>query len=44
MVWFRGTAGDFAQHIGVSLNAVLIMIFAVIAERSAPINFFCGKA
>jgi len=35
MVWFRGTAGDFAQHIGVSLNAVLIMIFAVVAVRYA---------
>jgi hypothetical protein len=35
MVWFRGTAGDFVQHIGVSLNAVLIMLFAVIAVRYA---------
>jgi len=35
MVWFRGTAGDFVQHIGVSFNAVLIMIFAVIAVRYA---------
>jgi chromate transport protein ChrA len=35
MVWFRGTAGDFSQHVGVSLDAVLIMIFAVVAVRYA---------
>ena len=35
MVWFRGTAGDFPQHVGVSLDAVLIMIFAVLAVRYA---------
>jgi len=35
MVWFRGTAGDFSQHVGVSLDAVLIMIFAVLAARYA---------
>ncbi|HEV7428975.1 MAG TPA: DUF2306 domain-containing protein [Thermoanaerobaculia bacterium] len=35
MVWFRGTAGDFTQHIGVSLDAVLIMTFAVLAARYA---------
>lgn len=35
MVWFRGTVGDFPQHIGVSLDAVLIMIFAVAAVRYA---------
>jgi hypothetical protein len=35
MVWFRGTAGDFPQHIGVSLDALLIMIFAVLAVRHA---------
>jgi hypothetical protein len=35
MVWFRGTAGDFSQHVGVSLDAVLIMIFAVLAVRYA---------
>jgi len=35
MVWFRGTAGDFPQHVGVSLDAALIMIFAVIALRYA---------
>jgi hypothetical protein len=35
MVWVRGTAGDFVQHVGVSLDAVLIMIFAVLALRFA---------
>ncbi|MEA2414873.1 MAG: hypothetical protein QOI58_1530 [Thermoanaerobaculia bacterium] len=35
MVWFRGTAGDFSQHVGVSLDAVLIMIFVVLAVRYA---------
>jgi hypothetical protein len=35
MVWFRGTAGDFTQHIGVSLDAVLIMVFAVLSARYA---------
>ncbi len=35
MVWVRGTAGDFVQHLGVSLNAVLIMTFAVLALRYA---------
>lgn len=35
MVWFRGTAGDFPQHVGVSLDAVLIMFFAVLAVRYA---------
>jgi len=35
MVWIRGTAGDFPQHVGVSLDAVLIMIFAVLAVRYA---------
>ena len=35
MVWFRGTAGDFPQHVGVSLDAVLIMAFAAAAIRYA---------
>jgi uncharacterized membrane protein len=35
MVWFRGTAGDFAQHVGISLDAVLIMILAALAVRYA---------
>jgi hypothetical protein len=35
MVWVRGTVGDLIQHIGVSLDAVLIMVFAVLALRYA---------
>jgi hypothetical protein len=35
LVWVRGTIGDFVQHVGVSLDAVLIMIFAVLALRTA---------
>jgi uncharacterized membrane protein len=35
LTWIRGTRGDLAQHIGGSLNAVLIMLCAVFAVRSA---------
>jgi uncharacterized membrane protein len=35
LVWVRGTVGDFVQHLGVSLDAILIMTFAVLALRSA---------
>lgn len=35
MVWFRGAVGDFGQHIAISLNGVLIIIFAGIALRYA---------
>ncbi|HYR90973.1 MAG TPA: DUF2306 domain-containing protein [Terriglobia bacterium] len=35
MVWIRGTVGDVSQHVGVSLNAVLIMLCAVMALRYA---------
>jgi len=35
LVWVRGTIGDVVQHLGVSLDAVLIMIFSVLALRSA---------
>lgn len=35
MVWVRGSVGDLSQHIAISLNAVLIMIFAVMTLRSA---------
>ncbi len=31
MIWTRGTIGSFAQHIAISLNGVLIMIFAAVA-------------
>jgi tetratricopeptide (TPR) repeat protein len=35
MTWIRGSVGDFPQHIGSSLMAVLIMLFAVMALRYA---------
>lgn len=36
MVWIRGgTVGDVVQHLGVSLNAILIMFFAAMAVRYA---------
>ena len=35
MMWFRGTVGGFVQHLGQSLDAVMIMVFAVLALRYA---------
>jgi len=35
MVWIRGTVGDLLQHLGVSLDALLIMTFAALALRYA---------
>lgn len=35
MVWVRGDRGDVAQHVGTSLNAVLIMLCAAAALRAA---------
>lgn len=35
MVWTRGTAGDWVQHYAVSLNGVLILIFALLALKHA---------
>jgi tetratricopeptide (TPR) repeat protein len=35
MMWVRGTVGDLSQHLGQSLNAVLIMISAAMALRYA---------
>ncbi len=35
MVWFRHGVGDFTQHLGVSLNAVLILFCAGMALRHA---------
>jgi tetratricopeptide (TPR) repeat protein len=35
MTWIRGSVGDFSQHLGSSLMAVLIMISAVMALRYA---------
>ncbi len=35
MTWIRGTRGDVSQHVGGSLNAFLIMLFAFLALRTA---------
>jgi tetratricopeptide (TPR) repeat protein len=35
LTWIRGTVGDLSQHIGSSLGAVLIFLFAGLALRSA---------
>jgi hypothetical protein len=35
MIWGRGTVGDLIQHVGISLDAVLIMLFAGLALRYA---------
>lgn len=35
MVWTRGTVGNLPQHLGVSLNAVFILVFSAIAWRHA---------
>lgn len=35
MLWFRGAVGDTVQHIGTSLNAVLILLCGGMALRSA---------
>jgi uncharacterized membrane protein len=40
MVWVRGGPGDLSQALGISLNAVLIMVFAAIALRTAMARDF----
>lgn len=35
MVWTRGTVGDLVQHIGISGDAVLILVFGALALRYA---------
>lgn len=35
MLWFRGTVGDLSQHLGTSLNAVLVVVFAGLTLRGA---------
>jgi hypothetical protein len=40
MMWARGSAGDLAQHLGQSLDGVLIMVCSVIALRYALIRDF----
>lgn len=40
MVWVRGSVGDLSQHLGISLNAVLIMLCAGMALRYAMARDF----
>jgi tetratricopeptide (TPR) repeat protein len=40
MMWFRGSVGDLSQHLGQSLDAILIMLCAVLALRYALMRDF----
>jgi tetratricopeptide (TPR) repeat protein len=40
MLWIRGTPGDLSQHLGQSLDAVLIMLCSVLALRYALLRDF----
>jgi uncharacterized membrane protein len=40
LMWVRGTVGDLPQHLGTSLMAVLIMVFAMLALRAAMARDF----
>jgi uncharacterized membrane protein len=40
MIWIRGTVGDLSQHLGQSLDAVLIMLCSVLALRYALLRDF----
>jgi len=42
MTWIRGTRGDVTQHVGGSLNAILIILCAVLAVRSALARRFAA--
>ncbi|HMA50047.1 MAG TPA: DUF2306 domain-containing protein [Magnetospirillaceae bacterium] len=42
MVWIRGSAGDLSQHLGISLNALLILVFAGLAWRTALARDFAA--
>jgi uncharacterized membrane protein len=42
MTWFRGAPGDVSQHAGGSVNAVLIILCAVFAVRSAIVRRFAA--
>jgi tetratricopeptide (TPR) repeat protein len=35
MTWFRGSVGDLPQHLGSTLNAILMWLFAALALRCA---------
>jgi uncharacterized membrane protein len=40
LVWFRGSTGDLLQHLGISLDAVFILVFAILAVRAARAGDF----
>ena len=40
LMWIRGTVGSFSQHLGLSLDAVLIMLCAAMAFRYARARQF----
>lgn len=42
MVWGRGAVGGFIQHIGISFNAVLIILFAALSLRYALMRDFAS--
>jgi len=42
MVWFRGTVGDTVQHIGITVNMILIMLCAGMALRYALARQFAA--
>lgn len=40
LLWVRGTVGDLSQHLGMTLNAILIIGFAALAWRAARARDF----
>ena len=40
MIWTRKTSGDMSQHVAISLNALLILVFAGMALRHAMARQF----
>jgi hypothetical protein len=40
LIWVRGTPGDVSQHVGATLNGVLILVFAAEALRHAMARDF----
>lgn len=40
LLWVRGTVGDLGQHLGMTLNAILIVTFALLAWRAARARDF----
>ncbi|MCG2584768.1 DUF2306 domain-containing protein [Massilia sp. TS11] len=42
MTWFRPVVGDFTQHLGVSLNALLILVFGWLCLRTARAREFAA--